>query len=71
MWQNGIFPQECKHAILVPILKQGKLANQVSSYRPIALTPWFTEIMEKIVDRRLQRYSEKHEIIPAIQNGFR
>ena len=27
--------------------------------------------MEKIVDRRLQRYSEKHEIIPAIQNGFR
>ena len=71
MWQTGIFPPECKHAILVPILKYGKPSNQVSSYRPIALTPCFTKIMEKIVDKRLQWYSEKHDVLPSIQNGFR
>ena len=71
MWSTGIFPPECKHAILVPILKHGKPSNQVSSYRPIALTPCFTKIMEKMVDKRLQWYSEKHNILPSIQNGFR
>ena len=71
MWQTGDFPSECKHAILIPILKPGKASNEVSSYRPIALIPCFTKVMEKIVDKRLQWYTEKHNILPQIQNGFR
>ena len=65
MWQTGDFPSECKHAILIPILKQGKASNEVSSYRPMALTPCFTnmtKVMEKIVDKRLQWYTQKNTI---------
>ena len=37
-WSSGIVPKSWKEAIVVPILKPGKLKFESSSYRPIALT---------------------------------
>ena len=37
-WVKGYCPQSWKNAVIVPILKPGKPAGEISSHRPIALT---------------------------------
>jgi len=71
IWETDDFPAPCKHSILIPILKPGKDPHQMTSYRPIALTPCFTKIMESMVNNRLQYFAEKHDILKHFQLGFR
>ena len=42
-------PDEWKKAIIVPILKTGKPANLIRSYRPIALTSILAKIQERMI----------------------
>ena len=37
-WEGGVIPDGWKHAIVTPILKQGKSRKEVGNYRPISLT---------------------------------
>ena len=71
LWNTGDLPQASKHAILIPISKPNEDPHSVKSYRPIALLPCFTKIIEKMVKDRLQWYTEKHSILPPFLSGFR
>ncbi|KAJ8865632.1 hypothetical protein PR048_033152 [Dryococelus australis] len=46
---NSYFPTCWKNAIIVPIPKPGKPTDKPSSYRPIALLPSLSKILEKII----------------------
>ena len=63
---EGDVPQQWRVAVVVPLLKKGKPANEPSSYRPVALTSMLARTCEKIVSARITRY-----IPTSRQFGFR
>ena len=71
IWSSGTIPEQCKHAMLIPILKPNKDSSQLTSYRPISLLPCFIKILESMVKERLEWFIEKNEILSSIQHGFR
>ena len=71
IWKPGIFPGIWKSAILVPLLKKGKVAGDPLSYRPISLLPSMGKVLESVVHPRLERYFMKRRLIPDFQRGFR
>ena len=51
--------------------KPGKDVREVESYRPIALLPIMSKLIEKLILRRLKAVIEKYQLIPTYQFGFR
>lgn len=64
------FPTCLKTAIVIPIYKSGE-ENEPSNYRPMALLPIFSKIMEKILLHQLNAYFETSNLFAKTQFGFR
>ena len=71
IWEKEVMPNSWKESVIIPILKEGKAANIVESYRPISLTSCFGKIMEKMVVQRMHKYLEKNNLLDTAQSGFR
>ena len=56
---------------MIPILKAGKVADKMESYRPIQLTSCFSKLMERIVARRLAWFVENEGLLSKYQCAFR
>lgn len=67
---NGKFPEDLKLAIIKPIHKKDDPKN-MKNYRPIALVPVFSKIIEKVIYNSLYSFLEKNEILTKEQYGFR
>jgi hypothetical protein len=67
--QTGIFPQQLKTAIVIPIFKKGDRLD-LNNYRPISLLPVFSKILEKIVKSRLLCFLNAHKFFNRNQFGF-
>jgi Reverse transcriptase (RNA-dependent DNA polymerase) len=65
----GKIPHEWRRAIVTPIHKSGS-ADDVSNYRPIALTCVFSKIMERVVANEISGYLLQHGLISRQQHGF-
>ena len=52
IWQTQHFPTNWKTALIIPILKPGKIASDPKSYRPISLTSCICKTFERMVNRR-------------------
>lgn len=70
-FEEGLFPDELKVALIKPLLKKDSSKDNPSSYRPIALLPAFSKIYEKAMCTRLYSFLEKYNILDDCQNGFR
>lgn len=68
-FSTGIFPDFLKAALIVPIFKKGNRTDP-SNYRPIALLPVLSKVIEKIILNRLLSYLQKHNLISDYQYGF-
>ena len=67
---NGVFPDNMKVAKVIPLFKAGE--NDVyTNYRPVSLLSQFSKILEKLFDKRLDSFLDKHEILVEEQYGFR
>ncbi|GFU87546.1 probable RNA-directed DNA polymerase from transposon X-element [Trichonephila clavipes] len=71
VWKDHCFPSSWREAIVIPILKPGKVATDPLSYRPIALTSCFCKTFERMVNTRLVYVLEKEKCISPLQSGFR
>ncbi|XP_072384390.1 uncharacterized protein [Diabrotica undecimpunctata] len=71
LWINEKFPNLWRQSIILPIKKPDKPSIEPSSYRPISLTCCMCKLMEKLINNRLNWFSEKHNIISSVQSGFR
>ena len=71
LWTNNLFPDQWREAVVIPFLKPGKPSNNVSSYRPIALTSCLCKTMERMVLPRLTLVLECNNYIKKFQSGFR
>ena len=70
-WDNGWTPQSWKSANIIPLLKNGKPKDQVSSYRPISLTSHISKLMERMIERRLCWRINEGQLLCDNQWGFR
>jgi len=69
--RTGYFPGQWKVSQIITILKPGKPAEDVQSYRPISLLPVLSKVFEKHFITRLQSILQSTQIIPDHQIGFR
>ena len=67
---EGIFPNFCKIARVVPVFKSGS-SSSLGNYRPISILPIFSKIFEKIVHKQLSDYLFFNNILNPNQYGFR
>ena len=70
-WANGQLPENWKHAIILPFLKENKEASDPNSYRPIALTSTLCKLMERLITNRLTWFLETNNLLNKDQTGFR
>ena len=66
----GIFPNKLKIAKIIPVFKTGE-QNSFTNYRPISLLTNFSKFFEKVMQKRLISFIERHEILYKFQFGFR
>ncbi|GFX34930.1 probable RNA-directed DNA polymerase from transposon X-element [Trichonephila clavipes] len=71
VWKEHCFPSNWREAIVIPILKPGKVTTDPLSYRPIALTSCLCKTFERMVNTRLVYVLEKEKCISPLQSGFR
>ena len=55
------FPYAMKIAKVLPVHKNG-VKNEFSNYRPISSLPQFSKILEKLLDLRMEKFINKHNI---------
>jgi hypothetical protein len=71
LYANAFVPDSWKIAIIIPLLKPGKPANEASSYLPISLTSCIGKLFERLVTNRLSWFVESRSIVGSEQAGFR
>ena len=57
--------------MVISLLKAGKNASDIASYRPISLTSCFSKLLERMVAERIYHYAEANKIFSPHQAGFR
>ena len=67
----GYFPIVLKNGLIILIPKPGKDANNPINYRAITLLELLGKILEKIINKRFQRFCEENEVFHKNQFGFR
>ena len=68
IWKTQQWPQDWKRSGFIPIPKKDN-AKECSDYRTIALISHASKVMLKIIQARLQRYTNRE--LPDVQAGFR
>ena len=67
---TGIFPDNWKSAIVVPMHKKGDIYN-LNNYRPISLLPVISKVFERLVDSQLRTFIESYDIPNETQHGYK
>ena len=70
-WNSGNCPASWRIAVIIPLLKKGKPASEMNSYRPVALTSCVGKTMERMVANRLSHLAETNGWWSNDQAGFR
>ena len=68
--QMSVFPSVWKYAKVVPLLKKGD-PLVVKNYRPVALLPIFSKILERVVFNQLVTYLDNNGLIHPNHHGSR
>ena len=69
-FEQGVFPEELKLAIITPIYK-AKDPMLFNNYRPISLLSVFPKILERLMYNRLLRFINRYNFFNKYQFGFR
>lgn len=69
-FEQGVFPSILKTSIIKPIHKNAEKCF-MKNYRPIALIPVLSKVIEKVLYNNLYNYLEKYNIFAPEQKGFR
>ena len=68
IWKTRQWPQDWKRSVFIKIQRKGN-AKECSNYCTIALISHFSKVMLKILQARLQQYTNCE--LPDVQAGFR
>ena len=67
---SSSFPRSWKHAKVVPLLKKGDPLLP-RNYRPVALLPIFSKVLERLIFNQLAKYLDRHSLINPNHHGSR
>ena len=70
-FNHANIPQLWRHAIIIPLLKAGKSASEIESFRPISLTSCVVKALERMIADRLYTMAENRNWLVTQQAGFR
>lgn len=62
---KSVFPDAWKKAKIIPLPKNN------NDFRPIAILPYLSKAMEKIMQMQISEYLNKHKFLTDFQSGFR
>ena len=69
---TGEFPEQCKHAIVRPLLKKDNLdPDKLKNYRPVSNLHFISKIIEKLVVQRLEDHLCKYSLFDPLQSAYR
>ncbi|GBM79504.1 RNA-directed DNA polymerase from mobile element jockey [Araneus ventricosus] len=67
---SATVPESWRMSKIIPFLKPGKNASEVTSYRPIALTSVFCKLFERMLLARLLKFYLQKKFFSPFQAGF-
>ena len=70
-FSQGKYPRIWKMAKIVPLFKNNGEKTDQTKYRPIALLPVFSKVIEKIVSEKLNNHLESNLLYSDKQHGYR
>jgi len=69
---EAIFPNEPKHATIIPIIKNIKLdPEELKSYRPISNTPYLAKVLEKTAFYQINEHLLNNHLYCPNQSGYK
>ena len=68
---HGDCPRTWRIATIIPLLKAGKSASEIASYRPVSLTSCIAKLMERVLANRIYHLAETNNMFSKLQAGFR
>jgi len=69
--KEGCFPKQCKHSVIIPIIKPGKEeCNDISKYRPKSLINIGHKLLERLITDRILFHIYSNELFNDNQYGF-
>lgn len=68
---TSTFPSAWKTSKIVPILKKKASAHSPAEYRPIAILPFLSKVLEKLVHRQMSAFLKRKNLLCSNQSGFR
>ena len=60
-----------KHARVIEDFEVYGSSFTIANYRPISILPCFSKVVEKLIEKRLSNYLDKHKLLTPRQFGFR
>ena len=70
--RSGIFPDQFKHAIVSPLIKNEELdKNEFKNYRPVSNLSFVSKILEKVVQSQLLEHLTNNKLLEAYQSAYR
>ena len=70
-FELGVCPQIWRQAIIITLLKAGKPASELASFRPISLTSCICKTFERMLSDRLFHIVETRNLLSPYQAGYR
>ena len=68
----GSVPKDFKSARIIPLLKKSGLdPNLLKNYRPVSNLPFISKVLEKVVDKRLERHLTDNKLHEGFQSAYR
>lgn len=65
-------PNELKHALVTPVLKNGKLPRELlQNYRPISNLPFLAKLIERVISKQLLGFFDSSELFGETQSAYR
>lgn len=71
IFDTGIIPENWTIGKIKPIYKNKGDPKQPENYRPITLVSCFGKLFTSVINNRLTKYAESHDLITSSQAGFR
>ena len=68
---SGDFPKHFKQAIVIPIYKGKGPKTDPDNYRPIAMLPNLSKLLEYVINRKILNHVESRNMLDEHQHGFR
>jgi len=69
---TGCFSAKFKHAVVLPLLKKDGLdKDQLKYYRPVSNLPFLSKLLDRVIQRQLQRFLSAHSMMPIHQSAYR